>query len=69
MKPDWIEEIKMLKPEHFIKYQVSQVFFRKLEAMKLVSSFSNIIYHLSYELGLFWLFSILTEKNQCQCID
>ena len=55
------------KTENFIKY-LSQVFFHKLEAMRLVSSFSNIVYHLSYELGLYWLFTILTEKNQCQNI-
>ena len=31
--------------------------------MRLVGSFPNIVCHLSYELELYWLFFILTEKN------
>ena len=48
---------------------VSQLFSRKFELMRLVGNFSNIVYHLSYKLGLHWLFSILREKNQYQWID
>ena len=37
--------------------------------MRLVGNFSNIVYHLSYELGLHWLFSTLMEKSQFQCMS
>ena len=42
---------------------VSQLLFRKLEAMRLVDNFLSLLYHLSYELRLRWVFFILMEKK------
>lgn len=39
--------------------------FEEFKAVRLVGNFLNIAYHLSYEVELRWVFSSLTEKNQC----
>ena len=58
LKLDWFDENKLFSIRNwtFPYILVSQVFFHKLEAVRLVDSFSNIVYHLSYEFGLNWLF-------------
>ena len=54
------------KPDFFYQIIVSEVFFCKLEPLRLVNMFSNIVFDLAYEVGLNWIFSIQLGNDQAE---